>query len=105
LDKLVTCNLRLAVKIANDYIGRGLDLQDLVAEATWGITIAAKKFDPEFGVRFSTIAATWIKQRILRAHADSRVIRVPIFEAAKIAKIRVVVARMAEDLGCSPSDD
>ena len=100
LDRLVTCNLRLAVKISNDYTGRGLDLQDLVAEATSGITIAAKKFDPEFGIRFSSIAATWVKQRIFRALADyARLMRIPIFEAAKIAKLRLVVATMTEELG------
>ena len=64
------------------------------------VTIAAKKFDPEFGIRFSSIAATWVKQRILRALADyARLMRIPIFEAAKIAKLRLVVATMTEELG------
>jgi RNA polymerase primary sigma factor len=105
-EKMITANLRLCVTIANTFVGRGVHLLDLVAEANIGLIKAVERFDPDRGVRLSSAAGYWIKQKILRFIADnSKTIRVPIFEGAKIAKVRAVVARMAEELGYSPSDD
>src|SRR5262249_50280118 len=61
-DHLVRANLRLVAKIARDYMGRGLDFEDLVGEGNLGLLRAAAEFDPSFGARFSTYAAYWIKQ-------------------------------------------
>src|SRR6516165_5232124 len=45
-EHLVRANLRLVVAIARDYVGRGLDLHDLVAEGNLGLLRAAEAFDP-----------------------------------------------------------
>lgn len=60
LDKLVSSHLRLAVKMAAGFKGYGLPVSDLIQEGTLGLMDAAKKFDPEKGVRFSTYARWWI---------------------------------------------
>lgn len=65
--RLIRANLRLVVRIARDYQGRGLPLDDLVGEGTLGLIRAAGDFDPGYGVRFSTYAAHWIKQAIRQA--------------------------------------
>ena len=64
-DKLVTSHLRLAAKLAKRYKGYGLPLADLVAEANLGLVIAAARFDPNRGTRFSTYALCWMKATIL----------------------------------------
>jgi RNA polymerase sigma-32 factor len=63
-DVLVTSHLRLAAKVARGYKGYGLPLADIVAEANLGLVIAAARFEPDHGSRFSTYALWWIKATI-----------------------------------------
>jgi RNA polymerase sigma-32 factor len=63
-DALVTSHLRLAAKVARGYQGYGLPLADLIAEANLGLVIAASRFQPDHGSRFSTYALWWIKATI-----------------------------------------
>jgi RNA polymerase sigma-32 factor len=56
--------LRLAAKVARRYRGCGLPLADLVVEANLGLVIAASRFEPDHGSRFSTYAWWWIKVAI-----------------------------------------
>jgi len=78
-NKMIVCNLRLVVKIARRYIGRGMLLPDLIEEGNLGLMHAVGKFDPEKGFRFSTYATWWIRQSIERALMNqTRTIRLPI---------------------------
>jgi RNA polymerase primary sigma factor len=61
---MIQANLRLVVKIAYFYLGRGLALDDLIGEGTLGLIRATGEYDPRFGTRFSTYASYWIKQSI-----------------------------------------
>ncbi len=61
-DHMIRANLRLVVKIARSYTGRGLPIQDLIAEGNLGLIRAVEGFDPEMNNRFSTYASFWIKQ-------------------------------------------
>jgi RNA polymerase sigma-32 factor len=62
--RLITANLRNVVRIAMDYAGYGLPLEDIVQEGTIGLMIAVKKFDPHKGYRLMTYAVWWIKAMI-----------------------------------------
>jgi RNA polymerase primary sigma factor len=68
-DRLVSANLGLVVAIAQRYRGRGVALDDLVAEGNLGLVRAVDGFDPDCGARFGTYAAYWIRQGIGRAFA------------------------------------
>jgi len=63
-DALVTSHLRLAARLARGYKGYGLPMVDLIAEANLGLVIAASRFEPGRGARFSTYAVWWIKAAI-----------------------------------------
>lgn len=63
-NALVTSHLRLAAKVARGYKGYGLPIADLMAEANLGLVIAASRFEPGRGSRFSTYAIWWIKATI-----------------------------------------
>ncbi len=105
LEQLVSSNLRLVVKIAHDFKGMGLPLQDLVAEGNIGLMRAAEKFDPEKGAKFSSYAAWWIKQAMRRALTEkSKTIRIPVASVTKIVKIRNVRNRLRRELDREPSD-
>ena len=56
-SKLITSNLRLVVKIAHDFKGLGIPLQDLISEGNMGLLRAVEKFDPDKGAKFSSYAA------------------------------------------------
>ena len=104
--KLIKANLRLVVKIANDFAGKGLPKHDLISEGNIGLMNAAQKFDPTKGAKFSTYSTWWIKQAMRRALAEqSRTIRVPIQSVEKIAKIRSMQRKLEEKFGRPASDE
>ncbi len=105
IEKLIQENLRLVLKIANDFIGRGLSWEDLVAEGNIGLMTAAEKFDPQNGAKFSTYSAWWIKQAIRQAIAEqSKTIRVPIGTQVNFRRIAKAERKLVEKFGREPSD-
>jgi len=79
-DHMVRANLRLVVNIARSYTGKGLGLQDLIAEGNLGLLRAVEGFDPSMNTRFSTYASYWIKQSIKRAvNNTGKTIRIPAY--------------------------
>lgn len=105
-EKMIHANLRLVVKIAQDYSNYGLPLIDLISEGNIGLMKAVERFDPERGVKFSTYAAWWIKQGIKRALANqSKTIRLPVHLVDKLARMRRLSAQLTEELGREPTDE
>ncbi len=64
LRDLLGSHLRLVIKIARGFAGYGLPLSDLISEGNVGLMQAARKFEPERGVRFATYAMWWIRAAI-----------------------------------------
>lgn len=60
LHELIEAHARLVIRIAVGFRSSGLPLGDLVQEGNVGLMEAAKRFDPERNVRFSTYASWWI---------------------------------------------
>ena len=95
LSQLVRANLRFVVSVAKRYQNRGLPFADLVQEGNVGMVTAAKKFDPDQGVKFISYAVWWIRQAILASLArQSRSVRLPLNRATELAR----VLRVSEDL-------
>jgi RNA polymerase primary sigma factor len=103
---MINSNLRLVVKIAQDYSGYGLPISDLISEGNIGLMKAVERFDPAKGGKLSTYAAWWIKQSIKRALANqSKTIRLPVHMVDKIAKMRRISTILAEALGREPTEE
>ena len=71
-QRLVTSNLRLVVKISNDFKQEQVNLLDLVQEGNYGLMQAVKRFNPYKGVKLSTYAAWWIRAYILKYIMQNR---------------------------------
>jgi RNA polymerase sigma-32 factor len=59
--ELVMSHLRFVVHIARSYSGYGLAEADLIQEGNVGLMKAAKRYNPEKGVRLVSFAVHWIK--------------------------------------------
>lgn len=66
LNALVVANLGFAAYMANRYRRNGIDIDDLIQEANIGLMLAARRYDPERGVRFTSYAGFWIETQVLR---------------------------------------
>jgi RNA polymerase primary sigma factor len=105
-NELTTRNLRLVVKMAKNYIGRGLSLLDLIQEGNIGLMRAIDKFKYEKGFKFSTYATWWIRQAITRALIDqAKTIRVPVHMIELYNKVTKVSKELAAQLGREPSKE
>ena len=103
-DFLIESNLRLVVYIAKKYLGRGVDMQDLIQDGNLGLIKAADKFDYTRGFRFSTYATYWIKQAITRAIADkARTIRIPVYMVDAINKLNAIKRKLVQELRREPT--
>ena len=106
VNQLVKANLRLVLKIAKEYQNLGLEYMDLVSEGNLGLIRAAEKFDPEYGCRFSTLCAIWVRQFIRRALANQgRTVRLPVYLVDHIQKMRRAEIELNRRLKRPPMDE
>src|SRR5687767_486588 len=106
LRKLVEANLRFVVSYAKRYRGLGLSFLDLIHEGTLGLIEAAKRFDPERGVKFISYAVWWVRQAIFHALSEhSRVFRLPQKMSGQVSRIEGVRDTLASELERPPTPE
>ena len=104
LQELVKRNLRFVISVAKKYQNRGMGLSDLIGEGNLGLLTAARKFDPDQGVKFISYAVWWIRQSILAALArQGRTVRVPLNRTADLSRITRTSETLRQDLRREPT--
>ena len=106
LQELVKRNLRFVISVAKKYQNRGLPLIDLIGEGNVGLLTAARKFDPDQGVKFISYAVWWIRQAILSALArQGRTVRVPLNRTADLSRIVRTAENLRQELRREPTPE
>lgn len=104
VQALVRANLRFVISVAKKYQNRGVSLSDLIQDGNVGLVTAARKFDPDQGVKFISYAVWWIRQAILSSLANQgRAVRVPLNRASDLSKIFRERERLKQELDRDPS--
>jgi len=82
--RLITANLRLVVKISQEYRRAHKNLLDLIQEGNIGLIQAVQKYDPYRGVKLSSYAAWWIRAYILKfILANWRIVKIGTTQAQR----------------------
>jgi RNA polymerase sigma-B factor len=103
-NQLVEAHRGLAAAIANDYRGRGVELDDLVQIAMLGTLKAVERFDPERGIPFSSFASRTINGEIKRYFRDRTwAVRPPRGAQERHLDLRRARTALAAALGRPPT--
>ncbi len=77
LTRMVESHLGLVIRIAMEFRNSGPAMEDLIQEGNVGLTIAARRFDPDKATRLATYATYWIRammlEHIVRSHGPVRI--------------------------------
>ncbi|MGE5683050.1 MAG: RNA polymerase sigma factor RpoD/SigA [Bacillota bacterium] len=105
-EKMVKCNLKFVVKVANQYSGQGLPADDLINEGNLGLIRAIEKFDETRGYKFISYAVWWIRQAILQALSEqSRMIRIPGNRIDNISRISKAINEFESEFQRIPTNE
>jgi RNA polymerase sigma-B factor len=103
-NELVEAHRGLAARIANDYRGRGVELDDLVQIAMLGILKAVERFDPARGIPFSSFASRTINGEIKRYFRDRTwAVRPPRSTQERHLDLRRATSALSARLGRPPT--
>src|SRR3954454_25220253 len=106
MQELIKRNLRFVISVAKKYQNRGMGLSDLIGEGNVGLLTAARKFDPDQGVKFISYAVWWIRQSILAALArHGRTVRVPLNRTADLSRITRTSESLRQELRREPTPE
>ena len=103
-EEIISCNLRLVVRMAQRYQGKGVSLEDLIQEGNVGLLEVIDRFDHKLGFRFSTYAAFWIRQAIQVAlRKQGSLIRLPVRKARCLGRLNDVLQEFRTIVGRPPT--
>jgi len=103
-EKLARHNVRFVVSVAKKFQNRGVPLVDLIGEGNVGLMTAARKFDPDRGVKFISYAVWWIRQAVQAAIArHGRPVRVPLNRTADLSRLSRTTTLLKERLSRMPT--
>jgi RNA polymerase primary sigma factor len=103
-EEIINCNLRLVVRLAIRFQGKGVILEDLIQEGNIGLLEVIDRFDHTLGFRFSTYAAFWIRQAMqVAVRKQGSLIRLPVRKARQLGRVSELINEFHSTAGRAPS--
>lgn len=103
---IINCNLKFVIRLAQQFKGRGMPLEDLIQEGNIGLLEAISKFDHKLGFRFSTYAAFWIRQSIqVAVRQRGSLIRLPVRKSRQLGFMNEIVQEFWSTKGRPPTEN
>ena len=96
-ETFIKGNLRLVLNVVQRFAGSDIEADDLFQVGCIGLTQAVNRFDPSFGVEFSTYAVPMIMGQIQRYLRESNYIHVPRSMKQRFFEICARKADMEEE--------
>src|SRR5258708_5666094 len=94
----------VAVKKAVQFMGRGIDLDDLIQYGMLGVIAGVKHYDLNKNTRLLTAISWWVFQALNRAVNDTvRLIRVPVYISELLMSIKKQHIALQISLGRLPT--
>lgn len=106
-QQMLRANLRLVVNMAKRYVPDNDPemLLDLIQDGNVGLLKAVDRFKPGRQTRFSTYGVYWIRQAILRALKNRRVVRLPENVVDAVLKMQRTRQQLYQVLGRQPTSE
>lgn len=104
-ERLISAHIRLVFAVAGDYVRFGVSLDELVSEGMVGLVTAARRYDPERGVRLAAYASYWIRMKLRRFTLHNRrMVRPPASRRGRavMASLANVEHELAQAYGAPP---
>lgn len=106
VKELVLANLKFVISVANRYRNSGLSMSDIINQGNLGLIEAARRFDPDRGVKFISYAVWWIRQSIIQVLAEqSGTVKLPIKQASILYKINEATEKLSKEFDRDPTAD
>ena len=104
--ELIERHIRLVASIALKFRQTNVQMEDIMAEGIQGLVVALDKFDYTRGIKLSTYAAWWIRQRIQRLIGKmSGAVAVPHDVSQGKRKEGQIRSELQIEFGRNPTDD
>lgn len=104
--RLIEANLLFVVRIAREYLDRGLSLMELVSEGNMGLMKAVDRFEASRGHKLISYAVWWIRQAMTEALARAgRLAPQPYNQRVDSRALARQSRRLSQQLGRHPSYD
>ena len=105
-QELIERHIRLVASIALKFRQVNVPMEDVMAEGIHGLIIAIEKFDHTRGIKLSTYAAWWIRQRIQRFVSKmAEAVSIPHDVSQGKRKENNLRTELQVSLGRDPTDD
>jgi len=100
IRELTTKNLRFVISVAKKYVSHNASLGDLINEGNIGLQEAAKRFDPDQGVKFISYGVWYIRKEIMLYLSNlTNTIKLPSNKLNKLPKFKEAINTLTQGLG------
>ena len=101
--RIVQSNLKNVVSIARKIVHKtNIPMMDLIQEGNLGLMVAVEKFNWDYGTKFITYAAWWIRQAIFKAISEqSNSMKIPVYVQETLSKFSKVKSELEQQDGCN----